>query len=125
MVMRFLPGADDRAIVTWARISTFRQVISGLVVEVGFMAGMMKSSQQYRLRSPVRAFHLAAVLPARSYWLRRLVYFTEAMLKRHGMGFEGDARFRSWPGNVAQYAIEKRWNLRSCDHCVRLQWHCS
>ena len=36
-----------------------------------------------------------------------LVYFTEAMLKRHGMGFEGMRVSVSGSGNVAQYAIEK------------------
>lgn len=54
-----------------------------------------------------------------------LVYFTEAMLKRHGMGFEGMRVSVSGSGNVAQYAIEKRWNLVLSDHCVRLQRHCS
>jgi glutamate dehydrogenase (NADP+) len=36
-----------------------------------------------------------------------LVYFTEAMLKRHGMGLEGLRVAVSGSGNVAQYAIEK------------------
>jgi glutamate dehydrogenase (NADP+) len=36
-----------------------------------------------------------------------LVYFTEAMLKRHGLGFEGMRVAVSGSGNVAQYAIEK------------------
>lgn len=35
------------------------------------------------------------------------VYFTEAMLKRHGLGFEGMRVAVSGSGNVAQYAIEK------------------
>ncbi|XNM60634.1 hypothetical protein ACLK1T_25760 [Escherichia coli] len=39
-----------------------------------------------------------------------LVYFTEAMLKRHGMGFEGMRVSVSGSGNVAQYAIEKAMN---------------
>lgn len=36
-----------------------------------------------------------------------LVYFAEAMLKRHGLGFEGMRVSVSGSGNVAQYAIEK------------------
>ncbi|MDU5731545.1 MAG: glutamate dehydrogenase, partial [Citrobacter freundii] len=36
-----------------------------------------------------------------------LVYFTEAMLKRHGLGFEGMRVAVSGSGNVAQFAIEK------------------
>lgn len=36
-----------------------------------------------------------------------LVYFTEAMLKRHGLSFEGMRVAVSGSGNVAQYAIEK------------------
>ncbi|UMP87591.1 hypothetical protein MJ563_11315 [Klebsiella pneumoniae] len=41
----------------------------------------------------------------------RLIYFTEAMLKRHGLGFEGARVAVSGSGNVAQYAIEKAMEL--------------
>ena len=40
-----------------------------------------------------------------------LVYFTDAMLKRHGLGFEGMRVAVSGSGNVAQYAIEKAMAL--------------
>ncbi|MGF2409990.1 NADP-specific glutamate dehydrogenase, partial [Klebsiella pneumoniae] len=40
-----------------------------------------------------------------------LIYFTEAMLKRHGLGFEGARVAVSGSGNVAQYAIEKAMEL--------------
>lgn len=36
-----------------------------------------------------------------------LVYFTEAMLRRHGMGSEGVRASASDSGNVTQYTIEK------------------
>ncbi|GEM_PF-3240097 len=40
-----------------------------------------------------------------------LIYFTDAMLKRHGLGFEGMRVAVSGSGNVAQYAIEKAMAL--------------
>ncbi|SUC44930.1 NADP-specific glutamate dehydrogenase [Providencia stuartii] len=40
-----------------------------------------------------------------------LVYFTNAMLKRHGLGFEGMRVAVSGSGNVAQYTIEKCMEL--------------
>ncbi len=40
-----------------------------------------------------------------------LVYFTDAMLQRHGLGFEGMRVAVSGSGNVAQYTIEKALEL--------------
>jgi glutamate dehydrogenase (NADP+) len=40
-----------------------------------------------------------------------LIYFTDAMLSRHGLGFEGMRVAVSGSGNVAQYAIEKALSL--------------
>ncbi|NYY75627.1 hypothetical protein DMI60_27880 [Escherichia coli] len=40
-----------------------------------------------------------------------LVYFTEAMLKRHGMGFEGMRVSFLAPATSPSTLSKKRWNL--------------
>nr|2YFH_A Chain A, GLUTAMATE DEHYDROGENASE, NAD-SPECIFIC GLUTAMATE DEHYDROGENASE, GLUTAMATE DEHYDROGENASE [synthetic construct]2YFH_B Chain B, GLUTAMATE DEHYDROGENASE, NAD-SPECIFIC GLUTAMATE DEHYDROGENASE, GLUTAMATE DEHYDROGENASE [synthetic construct]2YFH_C Chain C, GLUTAMATE DEHYDROGENASE, NAD-SPECIFIC GLUTAMATE DEHYDROGENASE, GLUTAMATE DEHYDROGENASE [synthetic construct]2YFH_D Chain D, GLUTAMATE DEHYDROGENASE, NAD-SPECIFIC GLUTAMATE DEHYDROGENASE, GLUTAMATE DEHYDROGENASE [synthetic construct]2YFH_E len=77
--------------------------------EIGYMYG------QYRkivggfyngvLTGKARSFGGSLIRPEATGY--GLVYFTEAMLKRHGMGFEGMRVSVSGSGNVAQYAIEK------------------
>lgn len=76
--------------------------------EVGFMAGMMRKLSN---NSPCvftgkgLSFGGSLIRPEATGY--GLVYFTEAMLKRHGLGFEGMRVAVSGSGNVAQYAIEK------------------
>ncbi|MGG7879681.1 NADP-specific glutamate dehydrogenase [Klebsiella aerogenes] len=72
--------------------------------EVGFMAGMMrKLSNNSACVFTGKGLSFGGSL-ATGYGL---VYFTEAMLKRHGLGFEGMRVAVSGSGNVAQFAIEK------------------
>lgn len=76
--------------------------------EVGFMAGMMK-----KLSNDTSCVFTGKGVSFGGSLLRPeatgygLVYFTEAMLQRHGSGFEGSRVVVSGSGNVAQYAIEK------------------
>ncbi len=46
------------------------------------------------------------------------VYFTEAMLKRHGLGFEGDARRRVRLRQRRAHAIEKAMAFGASGKCV-------
>ncbi len=80
------------------------------------MAGMMRSSSPTTApaSSPVGYSPLAAAFDPRpaATWLRPDPLPTEAMLKRHGLRpFEGARVAVSRSGNVAQYAIRKRWSL--------------
>ena len=75
--------------------------------EVGFMAGMMKklsNNSACVFTGKGLSFVGSLIRPEATGY--GLVYFTEAMLKRHGLGFEGMRVAVSGPGNVAQYAIE-------------------
>ncbi|HHD2639654.1 TPA: glutamate dehydrogenase, partial [Escherichia coli] len=74
----------------------------------GFMAGMMKKLSNNTacvFTGKGLSFGGSLIRPEATGY--GLVYFTEAMLKRHGMGFEGMRVSVSGSGNVAQYAIEK------------------
>uniref|UniRef100_UPI000BE5E04C Glu/Leu/Phe/Val dehydrogenase dimerization domain-containing protein n=1 Tax=Escherichia coli TaxID=562 RepID=UPI000BE5E04C len=76
--------------------------------EAGFMAGMMKKLSNNTacvFTGKGLSFGGSLIRPEATGY--GLVYFTEAMLKRHGMGFEGMRVSVSGSGNVAQYAIEK------------------
>ncbi|AMO49108.1 Glutamate dehydrogenase [Enterobacter sp. FY-07] len=76
--------------------------------EVGFMAGMMKklaNNTACVFTGKGLSFGGSLIRPEATGY--GLVYFTEAMLKRHGLGFEGLRVAVSGSGNVAQYAIEK------------------
>ena len=76
--------------------------------EVGFMAGMMKKLSNNTacvFTGKGLSFGGSLIRPEATGY--GLVYFTEAMLKRHGKGFEGMRVSVSGSGNVAQYAIEK------------------
>lgn len=76
--------------------------------EVGFMAGMMKklsNNSACVFTGKGLSFGGSLIRPEATGY--GLVYFTEAMLKRHGLSFEGMRVAVSGSGNVAQYAIEK------------------
>ncbi|HCL6006097.1 TPA: NADP-specific glutamate dehydrogenase [Citrobacter freundii] len=76
--------------------------------EVGFMAGMMKklsNNSACVFTGKGLSFGGSLIRPEATGY--GLVYFTEAMLKRHGLGFEGMRVAVSGSGNVAQFAIEK------------------
>lgn len=76
--------------------------------EVGFMAGMMKKLSNNTacvFTGKGLSFGGSLIRPEATGY--GLVYFTEAMLKRHGSSFEGMKVAVSGSGNVAQYAIEK------------------
>ncbi|HDG1677607.1 NADP-specific glutamate dehydrogenase [Kluyvera ascorbata] len=80
--------------------------------EVGFMAGMMKKLSNDTacvFTGKGLSFGGSLIRPEATGY--GLVYFTEAMLKRHGLGFEGMRVAVSGSGNVAQYAIEKAMEL--------------
>lgn len=80
--------------------------------EVGFMAGMMKKLSNNNacvFTGKGLSFGGSLIRPEATGY--GLVYFTEAMLKRHGLGFEGLRVSVSGSGNVAQYAIEKAMAL--------------
>jgi len=80
--------------------------------EVGFMAGMMKKLSNTTacvFTGKGLSFGGSLIRPEATGY--GLVYFTEAMLKRHGLGFEGMRVAVSGSGNVAQYAIEKAMSL--------------
>ncbi|QYH16697.1 NADP-specific glutamate dehydrogenase [Enterobacter sp. DNB-S2] len=80
--------------------------------EVGFMAGMMKklsNNSACVFTGKGLSFGGSLIRPEATGY--GLVYFTEAMLKRHGLGFEGMRVAVSGSGNVAQYAIEKAMQL--------------
>lgn len=76
--------------------------------EVGFMAGMMKklsNNSACVFTGKGLSFGGSLIRPEATGY--GLVYFTEAMLKRHGLSFEGLKVAVSGSGNVAQFAIEK------------------
>ena len=80
--------------------------------EVGFMAGMMKKLSNNTacvFTGKGLSFGGSLIRPEATGY--GLIYFTEAMLKRHGLGFEGARVAVSGSGNVAQYAIEKAMEL--------------
>ncbi len=80
--------------------------------EVGFMAGMMrKLSNNSACASTGKGLSFGGSLIRPEATGYGLIYFTEAMLKRHGLGFEGARVAVSGSGNVAQYAIEKAMEL--------------
>lgn len=76
--------------------------------EVGFMAGMMKKLSNNTacvFTGKGLSFGGSLIRPEATGY--GLIYFTDAMLKRHGLGLEGMRIAVSGSGNVAQYAIEK------------------
>lgn len=80
--------------------------------EVGFMTGMMKKLSNNTacvFTGKGLSFGGSLIRPEATGY--GLVYFTEAMLQRHGLGFEGMRVAVSGSGNVAQYAIEKALEL--------------
>lgn len=80
--------------------------------EVGFMTGMMKklsNDTSCVFTGKGLSFGGSLIRPEATGY--GLVYFTDAMLKRHGLGFEGMRVAVSGSGNVAQYTIEKCMSL--------------
>jgi glutamate dehydrogenase (NADP+) len=80
--------------------------------EVGFMAGMMKKLSNNTacvFTGKGLSFGGSLIRPEATGY--GLIYFTDAMLQRHGLGFEGMRVAVSGSGNVAQYAIEKALSL--------------
>ncbi len=80
--------------------------------EVGFMAGMMKklsNNTSCVFTGKGLSFGGSLIRPEATGY--GLIYFTDAMLSRHGLGFEGMRVAVSGSGNVAQYAIEKALSL--------------
>jgi len=80
--------------------------------EVGFMAGMVKklsNNTAWVFTGEGLSFGGSLIRPEATGY--GLIYFTDAMLQRHGLGFEGMRVAVSGSGNVAQYAIEKALSL--------------
>ncbi|HGJ5857095.1 NADP-specific glutamate dehydrogenase [Arsenophonus nasoniae] len=80
--------------------------------EVGFMTGMMKklsNNTSCVFTGKGMSFGGSLIRPEATGY--GLVYFTDAMLKHHGLSFEGKRVSVSGAGNVAQYAIEKCMSL--------------
>ena len=80
--------------------------------EVGFMAGMMKkltNNTSCVFTGKGLSFGGSLIRPESTGY--GLIYFTDAMLKRHGLGFEGRRVSVSGSGNVAQFAIAKALEL--------------
>ncbi|BBU98114.1 NADP-specific glutamate dehydrogenase [Providencia rettgeri] len=80
--------------------------------EVDFMTGMMKklsNDTSCVFTGKGLSFGGSLIRPEATGY--GLVYFTNAMLKRHGLGFEGMRVAVSGSGNVAQYTIEKCMEL--------------
>ncbi|WP_438334240.1 NADP-specific glutamate dehydrogenase [Edwardsiella tarda] len=80
--------------------------------EVGYMAGMMKKLANHTacvFTGKGLAFGGSLMRPQATGY--GLVYFTDAMLQRHGLGMEGMRVAVSGSGNVAQYTIEKAMAL--------------
>lgn len=76
--------------------------------EVAFMSGMMKKLSNNTacvFTGKGLSFGGSLIRPEATGY--GLVYFTNAMLKRHCMGFDGMRVSVSGAGNVAQYTIEK------------------
>ena len=80
--------------------------------EVGYMAGMMKNLSNTTacvFTGKGLSFGGSLIRPEATGY--GLVYFTQAMLERHGMSFDGMRVAVSGSGNVAQYTIEKCLSL--------------
>ncbi|AVR03960.1 NADP-specific glutamate dehydrogenase [Pluralibacter gergoviae] len=80
--------------------------------EVGFMAGMMKKLSNNTacvFTGKGLSFGGSLIRPEATGY--GLIYFTEALLRRHGLALEGMRVAVSGSGNVAQYAIEKAMSL--------------
>lgn len=80
--------------------------------EVAYMAGMMKKLSNNTacvFTGKGLSFGGSLIRPEATGY--GLVYFTDAMLRRHGLGFEGARVAVSGSGNVAQFAIEKAMAL--------------
>ena len=80
--------------------------------EVGYMAGMMKKLSNNTacvFTGKGLSFGGSLIRPEATGY--GLVYFTQAMLERHGMSFGGMRVAVSGSGNVAQYTIEKCLSL--------------
>ncbi|HCM62130.1 MAG TPA: NADP-specific glutamate dehydrogenase [Morganella sp. (in: Bacteria)] len=80
--------------------------------EVGYMAGMMKklsNNTSCVFTGKGLSFGGSLIRPEATGY--GLVYFTQAMLERHGMSFEGMQVSVSGSGNVAQFTIEKCLSL--------------
>lgn len=80
--------------------------------EVDFMAGMMKKLSNNTFcvfTGKGLSFGGSLIRPEATGY--GLVYFTNAMLKHHGLAFEGKRVSVSGSVNVAQYAIEKCMSL--------------
>lgn len=80
--------------------------------EVGYMAGMMKKLSNNTacvFTGKGLSFGGSLIRPEATGY--GLVYFTQAMLERHGMSFDGMRVAVSGSGNVAQYTIEKCLSL--------------
>ncbi|HHZ8503819.1 TPA: NADP-specific glutamate dehydrogenase [Morganella morganii] len=80
--------------------------------EVGYMAGMMKKLSNNTacvFTGKGLSFGGSLIRPEATGY--GLVYFTQAMLERHEMSFDGMRVAVSGSGNVAQYTIEKCLSL--------------
>ncbi|HCR3445018.1 TPA: NADP-specific glutamate dehydrogenase [Morganella morganii] len=80
--------------------------------EVAYMAGMMKKLSNNTacvFTGKGLSFGGSLIRPEATGY--GLVYFTQAMLERHGMSFDGMRVAVSGSGNVAQYTIEKCLSL--------------
>lgn len=80
--------------------------------EVGYMAGVMKKLSNNTacvFTGKGLSFGGSLIRPEATGY--GLVYFTQAMLERHGMSFDGMRVAVSGSGNVAQYTIEKCLSL--------------
>ena len=76
--------------------------------EVGFMAGMMKKlSNQTGCVFTGKGLSFGGSLMRPEATGYGLIYFTDAMLARHGMSLDGMTVSVSGSGNVAQFAIDK------------------
>lgn len=76
--------------------------------EVGYMAGMMRklsNSNECVFTGKGLSFGGSLIRPEATGY--GLIYFADAMLRQHGLAFEGMRVSVSGAGNVAQYAIEK------------------
>ena len=80
--------------------------------EVGYMAGVMEKLSHNTacvFTGKGLSFGGSLIRPEATGY--GLVYFTQAMLERHGMSFDGMRVAVSGSGNVAQYTIEKCLSL--------------
>ncbi len=113
--MRFHPSVNLSILKFLGFEQTFKNALTTLPMgggkggsEVGFMAGMMRklsNNSACVFTGKGLSFGGSLIRPEATGY--GLVYFTEAMLKRHGLGFEGMRVAVSGSGNVAQFAIEK------------------